>query len=100
MPPAESSFDEVEVLEPQARVLQRLRSTQPGLSSREADRPLVQYGPDAFTLILAEGDLVVAEQAWTGDPRRRVCGLASQRVRVASTAIRRVAERQMAETAT
>jgi len=29
MPPAESSFDEVEVLERQARVLQRLRSTQP-----------------------------------------------------------------------
>jgi hypothetical protein len=79
MPPAESSFDEVEVLERQARVLQRLRSTQPGLSSREAVRPLVQYRPDAFTLILAEGDLVVADQAWTGDPRRRVCGLASQR---------------------
>ena len=98
MPPAESSFDEAEVLEPQARVLQRQRSTQPGLSARESERSLVQYEPDAFTLILAESELVVAEQAWTGDPRRRVCGLASQRVRshLASTAIRRVAERQMA----
>ncbi|MGB0097765.1 MAG: HAD-IC family P-type ATPase [Solirubrobacteraceae bacterium] len=43
-----SSFDEVEVLESQALLLRDLDTTPRGLSSREADRRLVQYGPNAL----------------------------------------------------
>jgi calcium-translocating P-type ATPase len=42
------SFDGVEVLEPQARLLRDLRTTVHGLSSREAARRLAQYGPNAL----------------------------------------------------
>lgn len=40
-----SSFDGVEVLERRERLLRDLRTTEHGLTSREAARRLVQYGP-------------------------------------------------------
>jgi calcium-translocating P-type ATPase len=40
--------DEIEVLEPQARLLRDLRTSQSGLSSHEAERRLVQYGPNTL----------------------------------------------------
>ena len=40
------SFDDVEVLEPSDRLLRDLRTTAHGLSSREAARRLVQFGPN------------------------------------------------------
>jgi calcium-translocating P-type ATPase len=43
-----SSFDGVEVLESQALLLRDLDTTPRGLSSREADRRMVQYGPNAL----------------------------------------------------
>ena len=46
--PSPGSFDGVEVLESQARLLRDLDATPRGLSSREADRRLVQYGPNAL----------------------------------------------------
>jgi len=42
------SFDGVEVLESQALLLRDLNTTTRGLSAREADRRLVQYGPNAL----------------------------------------------------
>ena len=42
------SFDALEVLEPQDRLLRDLRTTAQGLSSREAARRLVQFGPNAL----------------------------------------------------
>jgi calcium-translocating P-type ATPase len=42
------SFDGLEVLEPQDRLLRDLRTTAHGLSSREAARRLVQFGPNAL----------------------------------------------------
>jgi calcium-translocating P-type ATPase len=42
------SFDGLEVLEPQDRLLRDLRTTAHGLSSREAARRLVQVGPNAL----------------------------------------------------
>ena len=42
------SFDGLEVLEPQDRLLRDLRTTALGLSSREAARRLVQFGPNAL----------------------------------------------------
>jgi calcium-translocating P-type ATPase len=42
------SFDRVEVLEPQERLLADLRTTRRGLSSHEAARRLAQYGPNAL----------------------------------------------------
>jgi len=43
-----SSFDGVEVLESQALLLRDLGTTPRGLSAREAERRLVQYGPNAL----------------------------------------------------
>jgi magnesium-transporting ATPase (P-type) len=40
------SFDGLEVLEPRERLLRDLRTTEHGLSSREAARRLIQYGPN------------------------------------------------------
>jgi len=45
---ADISFDGVEVLEPRDRLLRDLRTTAHGLSSREAARRLVQFGPNAL----------------------------------------------------
>ncbi len=42
------SFDHLEVLEPRGRLLRDLRTTEHGLSSREAARRLVQYGPNVL----------------------------------------------------
>jgi calcium-translocating P-type ATPase len=42
------SFDRLEVLEPRGRLLRDLRTTEHGLSSREAARRLVQYGPNVL----------------------------------------------------
>lgn len=42
------SVDRLEVLEPQDRLLRDLRTTEHGLSSREAARRLVQYGPNVL----------------------------------------------------
>lgn len=41
-----SSFDGLEVLEPRERLLRDLRTSEHGLTSREAARRLVQYGPN------------------------------------------------------
>jgi magnesium-transporting ATPase (P-type) len=46
--PSPSSFDGVEVLESQALLLRDLDTTLRGLSAHEADRRLVQYGPNAL----------------------------------------------------
>ena len=46
--PSPGSFDGVEVLESQALLLRDLDTTTRGLSAREADRRLVQYGPNAL----------------------------------------------------
>ena len=46
--PSLGSFDGVEVLESQAVLLRDLDTTPRGLSAREADRRLVQYGPNAL----------------------------------------------------
>jgi len=46
--PSPGSFDGVEVLESQALLLRDLDTTPRGLSGREADRRLVQYGPNAL----------------------------------------------------
>jgi calcium-translocating P-type ATPase len=43
-----SSLEQLEVLEPRARLLRDLRTTEHGLSSREAARRLVQYGPNVL----------------------------------------------------
>jgi magnesium-transporting ATPase (P-type) len=40
--------DDLQVLEPRARLLRDLRTTEQGLSSREAERRLVQYGPNVL----------------------------------------------------
>jgi calcium-translocating P-type ATPase len=45
---ADISVDGLEVLEPQDRLLRDLRTTEYGLSSREAARRLVQYGPNVL----------------------------------------------------
>ena len=44
--PSPGSFDGVEVLESQALLLRDLDTTPRGLSAREAERRLVQYGPN------------------------------------------------------
>ena len=44
----EISVDGLEVLEPRGRLLRDLRTTEQGLSSREAGRRLVQYGPNVL----------------------------------------------------
>ena len=46
--PSPGSFDGVEVLESQALLLRNLNTTPRGLTGREADRRLVQYGPNAL----------------------------------------------------
>ncbi len=46
--PSPGSFDAVEVLESQAFLLRDLDTTPRGLSAREADRRLLQYGPNAL----------------------------------------------------
>jgi len=43
------SVDDLQVLEPQSRLLRDLRTSEQGLSSREAERRLVQYGPNVLT---------------------------------------------------
>ena len=45
---SEISVDGLEVLEPRGRLLRDLRTTEQGLSSREAGRRLVQYGPNVL----------------------------------------------------
>ena len=44
-----ASVDDLHVLEPQSRLLRDLRTSGHGLSSREAQRRLVQYGPNVLT---------------------------------------------------
>ena len=41
--------DDLQVLEPRTRLLRDLRTSEQGLSSREAVRRLVQYGPNVLT---------------------------------------------------
>jgi calcium-translocating P-type ATPase len=45
----EPTVDSVEVFEPQPRLLRDLRTTEHGLSSREAARRLTQFGPNILT---------------------------------------------------
>jgi calcium-translocating P-type ATPase len=47
--PAPASVDDLEVLEPRNRLLRDLRTSEQGLSSREAGRRLAQYGPNVLT---------------------------------------------------
>jgi len=44
-----ASVDDLQVLEPRNRLLRDLRTSEHGLSSREAARRLVQYGPNVLT---------------------------------------------------
>ena len=43
-----ASVDDLEVLEPRNRLLRDLRTSDQGLSSREAGRRLAQYGPNVL----------------------------------------------------
>ena len=47
--PAEALVSDLEVLEPRSRLLRDLRTSEHGLSSREAERRLAQYGPNVLT---------------------------------------------------
>jgi calcium-translocating P-type ATPase len=44
-----ASADDLQVLEPRNRLLRDLRTSEQGLSSREAERRLTQYGPNVLT---------------------------------------------------
>lgn len=44
-----AAVDDLEVEEPSSRLLRDLRTSEHGLSSREAERRLAQYGPNVLT---------------------------------------------------